>query len=254
MNQSIHLYKQVFHLIERYQEQHFSLSSEEKAILHQWANASADDFFYSMSKGRILSELKGETPNLFQTAPQPALLFNVNIQRLTPEEMHQSDFQIAYSFATCPFGELLLASTAKGLCYMVFIDDKEEGLAALKEEFPSAKTIEQTTSFHTQAMACFNPQRISEESIHLHIKGTDFQVAVWKELVKIPFGKLSSYQTIANALHKPSAARPVGTAIGNNPVTYIIPCHRVFQSGGGIGGYMWGTTRKLAMIGWEFIS
>jgi AraC family transcriptional regulator of adaptative response/methylated-DNA-[protein]-cysteine methyltransferase len=87
--------------------------------------------------------------------------------------------------------------------------------------------------------------------IKLHLKGTDFQLKVWETLLKIPKGGLTTYGTIANHIHKPKASRAVGTAIGSNPVAFLIPCHRVIQSTGDLGQYHWGSTRKTAIIGWE---
>jgi AraC family transcriptional regulator of adaptative response/methylated-DNA-[protein]-cysteine methyltransferase len=83
------------------------------------------------------------------------------------------------------------------------------------------------------------------------LKGTDFQLKVWETLLKIPMGRLSTYHNIAEQIGSPKASRAVGTAIGSNPVAFLIPCHRVIQSSGKIGGYMWGNTRKTAIIGWE---
>jgi AraC family transcriptional regulator of adaptative response/methylated-DNA-[protein]-cysteine methyltransferase len=85
----------------------------------------------------------------------------------------------------------------------------------------------------------------------MHLKGTEFQLKVWHALLTIPFGDLSTYGHIAEKIENPKASRAVGTAIGNNPVSFIIPCHRVIQTSGAIGGYMWGPNRKTAMIGWE---
>jgi len=87
--------------------------------------------------------------------------------------------------------------------------------------------------------------------IKLHLKGTDFQIKVWEALLKIPMGQLSTYKSIAQQIQSPRAFRAVGSAIGNNPVAFLIPCHRVIQSAGTFGQYHWGSTRKTAMIGWE---
>jgi AraC family transcriptional regulator of adaptative response/methylated-DNA-[protein]-cysteine methyltransferase len=89
------------------------------------------------------------------------------------------------------------------------------------------------------------------QQIKLHLKGTAFQLKVWETLLKIPFGQLTTYGTIATQLNKPNASRAVGTAVGSNPVAFLIPCHRVIQATGSLGGYMWGETRKTAIIGWE---
>jgi AraC family transcriptional regulator of adaptative response/methylated-DNA-[protein]-cysteine methyltransferase len=87
--------------------------------------------------------------------------------------------------------------------------------------------------------------------IKLHLKGTEFQLKVWETLLKIPMGQLSTYGNIAKQIDIPKAARAVGTAVGDNPVAFLIPCHRVIQSSGIFGGYHWGAIRKTAMIGWE---
>ena len=87
--------------------------------------------------------------------------------------------------------------------------------------------------------------------IKLHLKGTEFQLKVWESLLKIPMGELTTYGEIAKNIGNNKASRAVGTAIGSNPVAFLIPCHRVIQSSGHFGGYMWGTTRKTVIIGWE---
>ena len=92
---------------------------------------------------------------------------------------------------------------------------------------------------------------INSDKIKLHLKGTDFQLKVWEALLKIPTGNVTTYGNISKSIQKPKASRAVGTAIGNNPIAFLIPCHRVIQSTGVFGGYMWGTTRKTAIIGWE---
>jgi AraC family transcriptional regulator of adaptative response/methylated-DNA-[protein]-cysteine methyltransferase len=85
----------------------------------------------------------------------------------------------------------------------------------------------------------------------LHLKGTDFQIKVWETLLKVPMGELTTYSGLAGKLQQPQAARAVGSAVGSNPVAFLIPCHRVIKSDGQIGEYHWGNTRKNAMIGWE---
>ena len=102
-----------------------------------------------------------------------------------------------------------------------------------------------------QALYIFTQDWQQLENIKLHLKGTSFQLKVWETLLKIPMGQLSTYGNIAASIEKPTASRAVGTAIGSNPVAFLIPCHRVIQSTGLFGGYMWGPTRKAAIIGWE---
>ena len=108
-----------------------------------------------------------------------------------------------------------------------------------------------SVGFQKNALFIFNNDWSKLPEIKLHLKGTDFQLKVWEALLKIPMGQLSTYGKVATAIQKPTASRAIGTAIGSNPVAFLIPCHRVIQSTGNIGGYMWGNTRKTAIIGWE---
>ena len=101
------------------------------------------------------------------------------------------------------------------------------------------------------ALYIFTQDWAKLDQIKLHLKGTDFQLKVWETLLKIPMGKLTTYGTIATKIENPNASRAMGAAIGSNPVAFLIPCHRVIQSTGAFGGYMWGNTRKTAIIGWE---
>lgn len=171
---------------------------------------------------------------------------------MTPGEYKNGgeELSIAYSFSTTPFGEIIIASTFKGVCYTAFIDSEEEGVNDMKKTFPQAKFIHSKRNDHEKVSSVFlGDEDISK--IKLHLKGTDFQIKVWEALLKIPSGKLVSYGTIANTIQLPKASRAVGTAIGSNPVALLIPCHRVIQASGNFGNYMWGADRKASIIGWE---
>lgn len=192
---------------------------------------------------------------LFETAIESRRLHDVfiKITEMTPSEFENGgeNLSINYSFNESPFGKLLIASTPKGICYMVFVDNETYALNNLKQQFPKA-TLEFKSEFtHQSAVSIFKDDWSETFEIELHLKGTDFQLKVWRALLKIPFGKLSTYGNIAKQIGRPNASRAVGTAIGNNPISFLIPCHRVIQSNGNIGGYMWGNTRKKAIIGWE---
>lgn len=134
---------------------------------------------------------------------------------------------------------------------MAFDADIEKALSDLKAKFPNASFSQQTDEHQKNALKIFENDWNHPEQVKLHLKGTDFQLKVWESLLKIPLGHLSTYGKIAEIIHQPSASRAVGTAIGSNPVAFLIPCHRVIQSSGVFGGYMWGPTRKAALIGWE---
>jgi AraC family transcriptional regulator of adaptative response/methylated-DNA-[protein]-cysteine methyltransferase len=177
----------------------------------------------------------------------------VNIEGMTPGEFKNGgeNLTINYSYAESPFGNILVASTTKGICYLAFAEEDEKSFNALKESFPNATYKQVVDLIQQNALYVFTHDWEKLSKIKLHLKGTEFQLKVWEALLKIPLGKLSTYGTIAGQLKNSNASRAVGTAIGNNPVAFLIPCHRVIQSTGTIGGYMWGPIRKTAIIGWE---
>lgn len=172
---------------------------------------------------------------------------------MTPAEYKNGgkNLTINYSFAESPFGNIIVASTQKGICYMAFNEDEKEALSALKSKFPNALFHQKLDLIQQNALFIFQNDWSKLNEIKLHLKGTDFQLKVWETLLKIPMGRLSTYGSIAQKIKNPNASRAVGTAIGSNPVAFLIPCHRVIQSSGNFGGYMWGNTRKTAIIGWE---
>lgn len=176
----------------------------------------------------------------------------IKMEVMTPGEYKNGgeNLLINYSYASSPFGKILLASTNKGLCYMAFADD-EKAFQELQQKFPQAKYQQQVDSFQQGALEFFTKSRSKKSSLKLHLKGTPFQIKVWEALLTIPAGQLSTYGKIAQQINNPKACRAVGSAIGDNPISYLIPCHRVIQSTGTFGNYHWGPERKTAMIGWE---
>ena len=136
---------------------------------------------------------------------------------------------------------------------MVFSDDQETSLIELQNTFPNASFEHQSKAMHEEATKLFQRDSKDLTKLKLHLRGTEFQLKVWQALLQIPQGKLTTYGKIADQIGSPAASRAVGTAIGSNPVAYLIPCHRVIRQTGHLGGYMWGETRKTAMIGWEAV-
>ena len=134
---------------------------------------------------------------------------------------------------------------------MAFEPDEKKALNQLKSKFPNAGFQRKLDLMQQNALFIFQNDWSKLNEIKLHLKGTDFQLKVWESLLKIPMGQLSTYGRIAKQIGNPNASRAIGTAIGSNPVAFLIPCHRVIQSTGVFGGYMWGETRKTAIIGWE---
>ena len=117
--------------------------------------------------------------------------------------------------------------------------------------FPNASFQQKIDKFQQDVLGIFQDDWNSLEQIKLHLAGTPFQLKVWESLLRIPMGRLSTYKDIAQTINNPKASRAVGNAIGSNPVAFLIPCHRVIQSNGEMGGYMWGPDKKAAIIGWE---
>lgn len=177
----------------------------------------------------------------------------VSIEGMTPAEYKNGgkNLVINFEFYDSPFGRLVVASTSKGVCYMAFTENDKNELQVIRDKFPNADFRQQSDENQKNAILLFKYEMKELPTVKLHLKGTDFQLKVWESLLKIPMGKLATYGILAEQIGNPGASRAVGTAIGSNPVAFLIPCHRVIQSTGIFGGYMWGNTRKTAIIGWE---
>jgi O-6-methylguanine DNA methyltransferase len=164
----------------------------------------------------------------------------------------KTDFQIHYNLFESRFGDVTIASTDQGICFVDFIDDRGvDPELNLRNEFPNASLKKQTEVVHINALERINHPGRSYQPITLHLKCTDFQFEVWEQLLSISLGQISSYGMIAAVLKKPGASRAVGTAIGSNPIGYIIPCHRVMPASGKPGGFRWGVKRKAIMLASE---
>lgn len=229
-------------------------------IFTEWAGVSPKKFMHYISIEYAKQLLQEKKTSLFDIAHETGLsgtgrlhdLF-INIEGMTPGEFKNGgeNLQINYSFAESPFGNLIVASTQKGICHMSFSADEHQALQNLKSRFSNAKYNQIVDTIQQDALFIFQHDWSKLNQIKLHLKGTPFQLKVWQALLKIPMGDLTTYGSIANRIEAPKASRAVGTAIGNNPIAFLIPCHRVIQASGNIGGYMWGPTRKTAIIGWE---
>lgn len=172
------------------------------------------------------------------------------IHPLTPQEF-TSGLNIHYGFESSLFGEILIASTRTGICYMEFADNRKEAIAHLGTCFTNARLAQEEDEVHRKASIMLSENPLSEGLFQLHLKGTEFQMKVWHALSKIPCGQLVTYGMIAGGLGQPSASRAVGNAVAHNPVAFLIPCHRVIQASGKIGNFKWGPERKSKLILWE---
>lgn len=173
---------------------------------------------------------------------------------LTIEVMSEKEMTglcINYNLIESPFGTLTVGSTSKGICYLDYIEEETVSLQRLQQLFPKAQFQCMNDAHQEKVIHFFKDEKNITQAIPLHLKGTPFQLNVWNALLKIPLGQLSTYGKIAHQIQQSKAARAVGTAIGANPIAYLIPCHRVIQASGKLGGYRWGIKRKAAMITWE---
>lgn len=177
--------------------------------------------------------------------------------------------EIRYGFHPSPFGQALIMATDRGLAGLAFADDglnestgrhagetetftHEHAFADMIKRWPHATYVEDKEFTAPLAARIFDPGRwLPEEPLRVVLIGTDFQIRVWEGLLKIPVGKATTYSGLATSLGRPDASRAVGTAVGRNPISFVVPCHRVLGKTGALTGYHWGLTRKRAMLGWE---
>ena len=227
-------------------------------IFTDWAGISPKKFLQYLTVETLKKELQ-QTRNLSEAAERVGLstqsrvydLF-VQIEAVTPNEYKTggAGMFIEYGIHPTPFGDCLLALTDRGICALRFIDENETLLLTeLQQEWRAAHISRNQNRTKEVVGEIFKTS--SGNKIKLLLKGTNFQLKVWNALVKIPFGNVVSYQTIGEEIENPQAVRAVGSAVGANPVAYIIPCHRVIRRDAIIGEYRWGTIRKKALLGWE---
>lgn len=161
---------------------------------------------------------------------------------------------LRYAFHASPFGQALLMATDHGLAGLAFADAGGEAaaLADMKARWPRATYVEDRAATAPLARRVFDPREWrADRPLRVVMIGSDFELTVWETLLKLPLGKATTYSDIAAHIGRPSAARAVGTAVGRNPISFVVPCHRVLGKSGGLCGYHWGLTRKRAILGWE---
>ncbi len=231
-----------------------------QSLVKDWAGVSSEKFIQYLSVAYAKSSLSNEQVTLFDPLDRRGLygVGKLHDSFVTIEEMTAKEFKnggegllINYSFAGTHFGRVLAASTTKGLCRLTFTDDETSALNELKSNFPKANFKMCKDEFQQNSLTILNWDLRNLNKVKLHLKGTDFQLKVWRRLLKIPFSKLDSYGKIASSVDKPGASRAVGNAVGDNPIAFLIPCHRVVQVSGTYGHYRWGKARKQLLIAWE---
>lgn len=231
-------------------------------LFSRWVGVSPKRFLQYLTK-EYAKKLLDESKNVLDVSYEIGLsgtsrlhdLF-IACEAITPGEYKQrgKGIEIAYGVHPSPFGRCLLAATEKGICSLYFIqrDNTPQLVELLKKDWPCSRlreSIRHTKIWAEQAFESISSD--SPEPIHLLVKGTNFQIKVWEALLRIPLGAVVTYETIARHVHMPKAARAVGNAVGKNPISFLIPCHRVIRKMGILGNYGGGKERKMAMLGWE---
>ncbi len=229
-------------------------------MFKEWAGVTPKQFLQYISIEHAKQLLRKSGTSLLNAAYDTGLsgtgrlhdLF-IKIEGMTPGEFKNGGeaLSINYSFAETPFGNMIVASTSKGICYMAFAENETAAFAILKQHFPRAGFRQFADRLQQNALFVFTQDWHKIDHVKLHLKGTGFQLKVWETLLKLPLGEIDTYGGLAAKIGKPAASRAVGTAVANNPVAYLIPCHRVVRSNGEFGEYHWGSVRKTAILGWE---
>ncbi len=229
-------------------------------LFTEWAGVSPKKFLQYISVEHAKQILLNKKASLFDAAHESGLsgtgrlhdLF-ISIEGMTPGEFKNGgkNLSIGYEFLHTPFGSVLAAATGKGICFLAFDDNEKNAIDELFRLYPNAAFRRQSSPHFSEICRLFESGDTGMTRLKLHLKGTPFQLKVWDALLKIPVGRLTTYGELAKQTGRPGASRAVGTAVGKNPIAFLIPCHRVIRSNGMFGGYRWGTTRKTAIIGWE---
>jgi len=232
-------------------------------LFTEWAGVSPKKFAQYLTlehaktqlrKGAALSDVAYEA-GLSGTGRLHDLF--VTIEGVTPGQFKQagSGLQLAYGVFDSPFGTYVLGAINGKIALLHFLTEHDQPEAILKAAWPEVSLNHDPKAVQEFADHIFpvvgEPNPVVNKSLPVLLRGSAFQLKVWEALLKIPEGRLASYDQIADAIGQPTASRAVGTAIGSNPIGYLIPCHRVIKKTGLFGGYRWGTERKQAMLGWE---
>ncbi|NVK35411.1 MAG: methylated-DNA--[protein]-cysteine S-methyltransferase [Rhodobacteraceae bacterium] len=231
-------------------------------VFSRWAGITPKQFLQAITLDNAKALLR-DSASVLETSYEVGLsgsgrlhdLF-VTHEAMTPGVYRSrgSGLTIRYGFHPCPFGLALVMTTDKGLAGLAFADPggEEDALEDMCNRWPAASYVEDKGKTAPVADQIFNPENWEAETpLNVVFIGTDFEIRVWQTLLKIPMGKATTYSDIATQLGNPKASRAVGTAVGKNPISFVVPCHRVLGRSGTLCGYHWGLTRKKAILGWE---
>ncbi len=229
-------------------------------VFQRWAGVSPKRFLQFLTKAHAL-ELLAQGASVLDASiavglSGPSRLHDllVHSEALSPGELKRAgrDLTLGFDFGHSPFGRILVVESPRGLAMLSFVetDDEERADLEIKTRFPMARITRADGRAEFWSDAIFDHTAPSSE-LRLHLRGTRFQLKVWQALLEVPEGSLTTYAALAKAIGQPSASRAVGSAVGQNPIVCLIPCHRVIRALGTRGGYRWGPIRKAALIGLE---
>jgi AraC family transcriptional regulator of adaptative response/methylated-DNA-[protein]-cysteine methyltransferase len=231
-------------------------------LFTRWAGLSPKAFLQAVTLDHARKLLDAGAP-LLETSYEVGMSGPGRLHDLfvTHEAMSPGDYKtrgegltIRYGYHLSPFGVALIMVTDRGLAGLSFNDPGEERMAFadMSARWPNAAYIEDLAATAPYAGRIFDPAKWrSEQPLRVVMIGTDFQVRVWEALLRIPMGKSRTYSSIAREIGAPAASRAVGAAVGANPLSFVVPCHRALGKSGALTGYHWGLTRKRAILGWE---
>ncbi len=227
-------------------------------LFTRWAGISPKRFLQYLTKEGAKELL--QRASVLETAYSvglsgPGRLHDLMIttEAVTPGQVRAKGqgLTIEYGFGATPFGEALVGITERGICFFGFVEkEREAAIDILRGEWPLA-ALEHAPGQASRILSSVFEAASPSGPLPLYLSGTNFQLKVWEALLNIPIGSVTTYQSIATAIGQPAAARAAGTAIGQNPIAYIIPCHRVIRKVGEFGKYRYGSARKKALLGWE---
>jgi AraC family transcriptional regulator, regulatory protein of adaptative response / methylated-DNA-[protein]-cysteine methyltransferase len=231
-------------------------------LFRRWCGLTPKEFLSAVTLDAAKKILK-QTPSVMEATYELGLsgpgrlhdLFVVH-EAMSPGEWKTggAQLEITYGLHASPFGQALVMATQRGLCGLAFANDGGEKAALLdmKGRWPNARFFESREATALHARRIFDASKWARDApLKIVLIGTDFEVRVWEQLLTIPMGCASTYSDIAKKIRKPKAVRAVGAAVGKNPISFVVPCHRVVGKSGALTGYHWGITRKRAMLGWE---
>ena len=235
-------------------------------LFSAWAGVTPKDFLQCLTLEHVKHLLRNGD-NVFDAALNaglsgPGRLHDlcVTLEAASPGEMKNggAGMQIDYGFAETPFGQALIAETKRGICHLSFVDGHSRNSARdlLTSQWPNAKLNRNDARIAELSAKIFTQvrDRASGPTLRAFVRGTPFQLRVWRALLRVPSGSLTTYGRLAQAIGQSQAARAVGSAVGANPIAFIIPCHRVIRETGALGNYHWDPIRKRAIVGWELLS